>query len=310
MERIEKQIQIDNLNKDDMVIDIETTGFSPKTEVISILGYILYDDGWKVVQLFNYGDERAVLEDFLRDLKATRRIISFNGDAFDLKFIKARTEAYGLSWPQGLDSLDLYAYLRTNKAYSPYPVVGQNRLEEIYGIHRESDLDGRQAVSLYKRFLKTKDPAIKKDLVYYNFLDIYNLSQLFDIYGELEAIKGFEAMGQNFSMEDLSIKKDRLTMSLGFHQAPAYPLEKRSSNFKISWAKDLLIRADLTRGRLDQGMEALAFDASALDLVDQSPSQLLAPYILINDGAYQVPNLKALAKAIIEDTGSLLIFPK
>lgn len=310
MERIEKQIQIDNLNKDDMVIDIETTGFSPKTEVITILGYILYDGDWKAVQLFNHGDERAVLEDFLKDLDGTKRIISFNGDAFDIKFIKARAKSHGLIWPEDPLSLDLYAYIRTNKAYSPYPVVGQNRLEEIYGIHRESDLDGRQAISLYKRFLKTKEPAIKKDLVYYNFLDIYNLAQLFDIYVELEDIKGFEAMGQSFSLEDLSIKKDRLTISLGFSQAPAYPVEKRSSNFKISWAKDLLIMADLTRGSLDQGGEALAFDASALDLVDQSPSRLLPPYVLIKSGSYQVSNLKILAQAIVEDAGNLMVFPK
>ena len=81
--------------------DIETTGFSPATSTVYLIGCLRKQGDELIIDQFfaeNKEDEKEVLEQFLALLSQSRTIISFNGIGFDLPFIKAKCVSYGISY--------------------------------------------------------------------------------------------------------------------------------------------------------------------------------------------------------------------
>lgn len=81
---------VDGPKIDGVILDIETTGLSAKVNHISSIGLLLdYMGQNKFIFLFaEEGEEKEILEEFLEIINSIKPIISFNGQNFDLPFIK------------------------------------------------------------------------------------------------------------------------------------------------------------------------------------------------------------------------------
>ena len=82
-----------------LFVDIETLGLSPKTSPIYLIGCGYFDNnGFNISQFFadSYQDEPYLLQDFLSFSSGFKTLMHFNGDKFDLPFIKGRCRIYGL----------------------------------------------------------------------------------------------------------------------------------------------------------------------------------------------------------------------
>lgn len=305
MEIRKHEVEVNNIKKTDFVFDIETTGFSPDYCTISSISYLFYEENRFIIkQIFSEnGDDKKILETFLKDLNSNYRLISFNGDRFDLPFISKRLILNNINKDITNESLDLYAYLKNNKQFSIYPAIGQKKLEVLYGIERQSDLDGKKAVQLYKEYLKTKNTSIKNDLLYYNYLDVYYLSKLFSIYYDVEEKKKILVYDKEFFIENINLKKDILSLNMKTELIVPYPIEIVNKNSRFIWNEKAKIDLDLIHGLISPNLMGSVFQCpSHIQLKDMSDYPLSENLILVKDDSYNTENIKNIAKAILEDS--------
>ena len=143
-------------------LDIETTGLSSSDEITTIAFY----DGRQVRTYVNGQD----LTQFPRDVSSCGLLVTFNGDRFDLPFLRL---AFGERFD--MPHLDLMPVL---KAYGCHG--GLKACERILGIRRQvpAEIDGREAVRLWNRYMKEEDEFALSLLLAYNAQDVLSLELL------------------------------------------------------------------------------------------------------------------------------------
>ncbi len=165
--------------------DIETTGLTARNSQIYMIGAAAYDDeGWVLTQFFSEDlfDEAEVIEaflEFLNDKKRLGRIflISYNGDGFDIPFIKNCLRHYGMSF----DFRDFISY-DVIKLVRPYKnVIGLEkcRLKEVeafLGLNREDIYSGGELIHVYEEYLSLKQTESGQKLL--NMLLLHNAEDI------------------------------------------------------------------------------------------------------------------------------------
>ncbi len=170
-----------------LFFDIETTGFSPDSAQIYLIGCLYcklssaaatlpsYEKrssvetlpsgetssaaetpSWQMIQWFGEKpeDEVLLLGSFFAFLKPCKALIHYNGDAFDLSFIRSRCRLYHLDCPLSeVQSIDLYRKIRPWKGALSMPALKQKAVETFLSIRREEDFTGRQLIALALSFI-------------------------------------------------------------------------------------------------------------------------------------------------------------
>ena len=150
-------------------IDIETTGLSKYTNKITTIG--VYDG--ENTRVFINGID---LEEVFEYINQYDIIVTFNGKQFDVPFI----EYYFNDMLKNSFHLDL-RYLMRELGYRG----GLKVIEKNLNIVRDDeveDIDGFEAVKLWKRYEKYNCENSLNKLVQYNIEDIVNLEKLLKIY--------------------------------------------------------------------------------------------------------------------------------
>ena len=111
--------------KEILFFDIETTGFSPKTSYLYLIGCIYYEeDSWFLMQwlLEDQNKESELLIAFSKKLKGYKRIIHYNGHRFDIPYLIDKYKQFHLEDPfRDKDSFDLYKQVSPYKKLFPLP---------------------------------------------------------------------------------------------------------------------------------------------------------------------------------------------
>lgn len=145
--------------------DIETTGLARKSSCIYLIGMVLYEDGlWKLKQYFanSHGEERLLLEKFADTIRSKNKngrviLISFNGDSFDIPFIKEAMRSYDLYTDAifaRIISLDLLKVTRPLKYLLGLSNCKLKTVEKLFGLDREDKFSGGELIYVYEEFLK------------------------------------------------------------------------------------------------------------------------------------------------------------
>jgi len=152
-------------------LDIETTGFHPFYNEVTVVGiYLTRDTEEKLVQLIG---EKICGESILNALEGVSRLYTYNGHRFDLPFLAAR---YGIDLESLFDHCDLMHHCWRNHLYG-----GLKKVEVSLGISRQlKEVNGLEAVRLWWRYVNDYDRAALKTLLDYNREDIVNLKILRD----------------------------------------------------------------------------------------------------------------------------------
>ena len=148
-------------------VDIETTGLSKYTDIITMIG--IYDG--QTAKSYISGID---LEDAKEHLKKFDIIVTFNGKTFDLPFIE-----YKFNEKYDYIHLDLRFMLK-EFGFSG----GLKNIEKELGINRGDEIaniDGREAVRLWRKY-KLGDKDALNLLLKYNHEDIINLKYLLEYY--------------------------------------------------------------------------------------------------------------------------------
>ena len=168
-----------------LFIDIETTGFSAKTSKLYLIGCAYYEqESWHLAQWFadKKDDEAEILNAFLMFASTYDTLIHFNGNRFDLPYIKAKCEHYGIVNPlDEMVSIDIYKLISPYKAVLGLENCKQNTIEQFLGIARDDLFNGGQLIEIYEKYLDTKNEEFYGLLTLHNEDDVKGMAELLPI---------------------------------------------------------------------------------------------------------------------------------
>ena len=213
--------------QDIMMFDIETTGLSASSSFIYIIGYnIKMADGWHIFQLFNDDGESEpeIISHFMRELARYKYLIEFNGDSFDVPYVKKRLELInrrqGLDIPDNFEKvqqIDLYKLIRPFKKALGLANMKQKTIERFLGIDRIDQMNGGELIYVYFNYLTDKTAHERSLLLQHNRDDMEGMFFLTDIF----ALKKLSEGRLNFSGMEM-INSNQLRLKLSFK--PEYAL--------------------------------------------------------------------------------------
>lgn len=218
---IEVPVEEDLLSKiaplpDFLFVDIETTGLSAEHCNVYLIGCAYRQaDGWNLIQwLDSTGlEEKEVLSSFLIFASSYKYLVHFNGDRFDLPFLRRRFAENGLTdSTEALSSLDLYKTILPYKSLLGLPDYKQQTLEALLGTGREEAASGGDLIKLYKKFIANQVPELLARLLDHNEADVLGLLSLVPLlaYQGLAqtALKVYRAQANNYTDYDGSRKEE------------------------------------------------------------------------------------------------------
>ncbi len=177
-----------------LYFDIETTGLSRKYCSIYLIGAMYFDDGeWMYAQWFadNYNDEANVIMAFQKFIKDYDCLIHFNGNSFDIPFVKERAEKYNIDLDlDRLKSVDIYKDISSLKNILNLPNLKQKTLEEAIGIKRSDPFSGGELVEVYKEYVRTKDQKLIYPLLLHNREDVLYMGKITELLALCDLFNG------------------------------------------------------------------------------------------------------------------------
>lgn len=208
-------------NKKAAYFDIETTGFSSKSQQIYLIGAAYKNedsDTFTVIQWFDdtSHDECKLLLMFREFLKDFDILVDYNGNSFDIPFIKNRGIKHGILF--NFDKfvlIDLYLEIKKYRGFFKTPDLKQKSIELFLNINREDEYDGGRLIEIYKDYIK--EPSKSKDLLsllmLHNHDDIIGLVNICDILAYPKLLAGC------FTIEQLTFEhmQIRLKCKLNFN---------------------------------------------------------------------------------------------
>ena len=210
-----------------LMFDIETTGLSASSSFIYIIGYnIKREDGWHIIQLFNDDGESEpeMIRYFMEVLSCYSYLIEFNGDSFDVPFVKKRLELInrrqGLDIPdnfENINQVDLYKLIRPFKKALGLANLKQKTIERFLGLNRIDQMNGGQLIFVYFNYLTDRSSRDRSLLLQHNRDDMEGMFYLTDIF----ALKKLSEGELSFSgMEMTNTNSLRLKLAI----TPQHPM--------------------------------------------------------------------------------------
>lgn len=180
--------------------DIETTGFSANYSSLYLIGFAhRVKDTLIIEQLFaeTPSDEANLIKEFVKILSsnsAMTNLISFNGEAFDMNFLKKKCSqldlAFEMNFLDNCKSIDIYKIIFKEKKIFQLENYKQKTIEKFLGIDRDDLYSGGDLIQIYKNYVKKPTQEALDLLLLHNHDDVLGLFKLLPILSYLLFFKG------------------------------------------------------------------------------------------------------------------------
>ena len=168
-----------------LFVDIETTGLSPRTASIYLIGACYFkDDAWHGIQWFakTPSEEEAILHAFFQFASSYSTLIHFNGNQFDLPFIKGRCESYGLDYSfDSFEGIDIYKRVSLCKHFLQLPNCKQKSIEKFLHLERKDLYSGGELIPIYQDYVKNPSSDKEELLLLHNKDDLRGMLEILPI---------------------------------------------------------------------------------------------------------------------------------
>ena len=185
--------------------DIETTGFSRKYCNVYLIGCMYFSNNELMYAQWlaeNFNDEANVLMAFHKFLKRFNTIIHFNGNAFDIPFVKERGEKYNLDFDfDRFNSIDIYKPLSKLNHILNLENQKQKTFEKALNIKRTDPFSGGELVEVFKHYVESKDERLIFPLLLHNREDVINMGKLISLLSVKDVFDG------KFHIQEYSINE-------------------------------------------------------------------------------------------------------
>lgn len=174
--------------------DIETTGFSPTTSNIYLIGCLRKKGANLIIDQFfaeSKEDEKELLMQFMSLLNKYKTIISFNGIGFDIPFIKAKCDAYGIKEQlKEFSYIDIFKLISNIKFLLKLPNYKQKTIENFLDIYRDDKFSGGELINVYDEYTKSQSIEAEKMLLLHNIEDVTGMLDLLPILSYNQILNG------------------------------------------------------------------------------------------------------------------------
>lgn len=226
--------------------DIETTGFSVKSNKIYFIGCAYHQNGQLIItQFFSETDEDEgdVLQAFLHLCAKFETTISFNGLMFDLPFIRQRCQKLKISENlTEMTHLDIYKQAKSFKKLLKLDSLKQKSIEVFLGLDRKDQCNGGELIPIYQAYQQDRDAEKLHLLRLHNYEDVLGMIDLLTILAYEKLIKGFFAVDE-YTIRDYHEYDKSTSKEIIFTLRLTYPLPKRISHGK----EEIYLAADGSR---------------------------------------------------------------
>ena len=168
-----------------LFIDIETTGLSSKTASIYLIGAVFFKDNtWNAIQWFaaTPQEETDILHAFFEFASNYSTLIHFNGNQFDLPFIKGRCDILSLDYPlDAFEGIDIYKRVSLCKHFLQLPNCKQISIEKFLHIKRDDKYSGGELISVYQEYISHPTKQNEEILLLHNEEDLKGMLKILPI---------------------------------------------------------------------------------------------------------------------------------
>ena len=143
---------------DDLLfMDIETTGFAARSSVLYMIGCVCFENGTPtLIQYFAQKpvEEEKVLAAFLALCRQKKTLIHYNGNNFDIPYLKQKCASFGYQEPfSKMSGVDIYKRVMPYKNLLGVENLKQKTMEDYLGIKREDEKNGGELINVYRDYV-------------------------------------------------------------------------------------------------------------------------------------------------------------
>ena len=142
------------MNKEtEVYLDIETSSLDADSGMVVAVGYAEGDEEPEIMFVKSFEDEKRVISSLFEQIR-DKRIVTFNGNNFDIPFLIVRGLRYDLYLPR-IEMIDLYRWARR------FLRLQSRRFHEIclyYSIPHE-EISGKEVNELFIKAMSGDDSA-------------------------------------------------------------------------------------------------------------------------------------------------------
>ena len=165
-----------------LFFDIETTGFSPNTSSVYLIGTLTKDGEHLVIDQFfatAKEEEQEILRSFHEMIQNYSTIISFNGLGFDIPFLEAKNKEYSISEAYFTHTfIDIYKEIKKSKHLLKLENYKQKTIEKFLGVSRDDQFSGGELIPIYEAYTKHHDKESEEYLLLHNYEDVIGMLDL------------------------------------------------------------------------------------------------------------------------------------
>ena len=202
MQHIQKKLQFEQKDSitDEMFteysifLDIETTGFSPASSSLYLIGCMRRIQDTLLIDKFfaeNSSEEPMILQAFQKLSQGYSTILTFHGEGFDIPYLNAKNDAYHI--PSSLESfisIDLYKRISSMKALLKLPNYKQKTIESFLGIDRKDLYSGGELIKVYESYTQKYSAEFLSILLLHNFEDVTGMLDLLPMLSYHQILQG------------------------------------------------------------------------------------------------------------------------
>ncbi|MGL4345523.1 MAG: ribonuclease H-like domain-containing protein [Cellulosilyticaceae bacterium] len=210
-------------------LDIETTGLSKERDEIVCIG-IMPLDGQSPIQLIQNTDytESDLLQETLQILAPFKTCYIWSLGNFDLDFLTARLQTYGLLPPAitciSLSKLPLFKRLKESG------LTRRITIEKTIGYARSSEISGKELAKLAKLHLQTPLALYEQVILKHNLEELIGMQHFWAIYTQINQL--------HQSTPQLTVQTERVCLTYRLTASPVFecqiPLNTMSLHFSPS----------------------------------------------------------------------------
>lgn len=212
--------------------DIETTGFSPETTILYMIGCIYYQQNRFIcTQWFSDTKDAQidVLTAFCNFIRNYKVLVCYNGQGFDIPYLSKKCIMYGLDFTfDRIACLDIYKAILPFRSLFKTENMKQKTMELFLGINREDRYHGGELIEHYLKYLTNRSKETMNLLALHNHDDLVGMTSLLRLLA-YPAILDRQIMVKNISVSAFTAFDQTEGKEIVFEMMLPYPVPRRVS---------------------------------------------------------------------------------